>query len=206
MDVSRDEPLMTAGLDLGDKYSYLCLIDQTSGEVLEEVRLRTTPKAFRGRFASQEQQLRIAFEAGTHSPWACQEDAEVFLITGRPPRLVEPLRATQDDANAAYSITFSLWISEETVVRAYRNLQSLHLRPPRDKTLRVLHFVSEQVDEGALPSWATLYDRWNAANPDDKFADRSALYKAYRRAVGALVLGVPHLRPTEVQQPCSNPG
>jgi hypothetical protein len=27
MDVSRDEPLMTAGLDLGDKYSYLCLID-----------------------------------------------------------------------------------------------------------------------------------------------------------------------------------
>ena len=47
MDVSRDEPLMTAGLDLGDKYSYLCLIDQHSGEVLEEGRLRTTPKAFR---------------------------------------------------------------------------------------------------------------------------------------------------------------
>jgi hypothetical protein len=28
MDGSKDHPLMTAGLDSGDKYSYLCLIDQ----------------------------------------------------------------------------------------------------------------------------------------------------------------------------------
>ena len=27
---------MTAGLDLGDKYSYLCLLDAESGEVIEE--------------------------------------------------------------------------------------------------------------------------------------------------------------------------
>jgi hypothetical protein len=36
MDGSKEQPLMTAGLDLGDKYSYLCLIDQQSGEVIEE--------------------------------------------------------------------------------------------------------------------------------------------------------------------------
>jgi hypothetical protein len=47
MDASKDQPKMTAGLDLGDKYSYLCLIDQQSGEVAEEGRLRTTPEAFR---------------------------------------------------------------------------------------------------------------------------------------------------------------
>jgi hypothetical protein len=36
---------MTAGLDIGDKYSYLCLIDQESGEVLEEGLLcARTPK------------------------------------------------------------------------------------------------------------------------------------------------------------------
>jgi hypothetical protein len=35
-DGSREQPQMTAGLDLGDKYSYLCLIDQGSGEVIEE--------------------------------------------------------------------------------------------------------------------------------------------------------------------------
>jgi hypothetical protein len=42
MDASKDQPLMTAGVDLGDKYSYLCLIDTVSGEVMEEGRLRTS--------------------------------------------------------------------------------------------------------------------------------------------------------------------
>ena len=59
---------MTVGIDLGDKYSYLCLLDTDSGEVIEEGRLRTTPEALRRRFCS-ERPLRIAIEAGTHSPW-----------------------------------------------------------------------------------------------------------------------------------------
>jgi hypothetical protein len=66
MDVSKVHPQMTAGLDLGDKYSYLCLLDQHSGEVIEEGRLRTSPEAFRRRFSS-EQPMRIAIEAG----WTC---------------------------------------------------------------------------------------------------------------------------------------
>jgi transposase len=68
-DGSKEQPQLTAGLDLGDKYSYLCLIDAESGEVMEEGRLRTTPETLRRRFSS-EQPLRIAIEAGTHSPWA----------------------------------------------------------------------------------------------------------------------------------------
>jgi hypothetical protein len=36
MDGSKQQPKMTAGLDLGDKYSYLCLIDTQSGEIMEE--------------------------------------------------------------------------------------------------------------------------------------------------------------------------
>jgi hypothetical protein len=42
--VARNDRKMTAGLDIGDKYSYLCLLDTDSGEVIEEGRLRTTPK------------------------------------------------------------------------------------------------------------------------------------------------------------------
>jgi hypothetical protein len=61
-DVSKGQPQMAAGLDLGDKYSYLCLIDQQSGELVEEGRLRTTPEAFWRRFAS-ERPMRIAIEA-----------------------------------------------------------------------------------------------------------------------------------------------
>ena len=42
--VSKEQPTMTAGLDLGDRYSYLCLLDTESGEIIEQSRLRTTPK------------------------------------------------------------------------------------------------------------------------------------------------------------------
>jgi hypothetical protein len=39
---------MTAGLDLGDKYSYLCLIDTDSGEVIEEGLLCALPPRLSG--------------------------------------------------------------------------------------------------------------------------------------------------------------
>jgi hypothetical protein len=61
-DTSREQK-MTAGLDLGDRCSYLCLIDTESGEVIEESRLRTTPDDLLRRFVLEEQ-LKIAIEVG----------------------------------------------------------------------------------------------------------------------------------------------
>ena len=58
MDGSKGKPKTTAGLDLGDKYSYLCLIDHHSGEIIEEGRLRTSPEAFERRFASERPPMR----------------------------------------------------------------------------------------------------------------------------------------------------
>jgi transposase len=84
--------MTSAGLDLGDKYSHLCLIDSQSGEVMEEGRLRTTPEAFRRRFASEQPPMRIAIEAGTHSPWASRvlEECghEVLVANARKLRLI----------------------------------------------------------------------------------------------------------------------
>jgi len=96
---------MTAGLDLGDRYSYLCLIDQHSGEVIEEGRLRTTPEAFRRRFASQEQPMRIAIEAGTHSPWVSrvlEEECghEVLVANPRKTRLIYSNKRKTDEIDA----------------------------------------------------------------------------------------------------------
>jgi transposase len=103
MDGSKDQPKMTAGLDLGDKYSYLCLIDQQSGEVAEEGRLRTTPEAFRRRFAS-EGPMRIAIEAGTHSPWASRvlEECghEVLVANARKLRLIYGNKRKTDEIDA----------------------------------------------------------------------------------------------------------
>jgi transposase len=103
MDVSRDEPRTTAGVDLGDKYSYLCLIDTDSGEVIEEGRLRTTPEAFERRFAS-ERPMRIAIEAGTHSPWASRvlEELghEVLVANARKLRLIYSNKRKTDEVDA----------------------------------------------------------------------------------------------------------
>jgi transposase len=46
----------------------LCLLDTETGEVIEESRIATTPQAFERRFVGVEP-MRVALEAGTHSPW-----------------------------------------------------------------------------------------------------------------------------------------
>jgi transposase len=103
MDGSKDQPQMTAGLDLGDRYSYLCLIEMVSGEVVEEGRLRTTPEAFGRRFAS-ERPLRIAIEAGTHSPWVSRvlEECghEVLVANARKIRLIYANKRKTDEVDA----------------------------------------------------------------------------------------------------------
>jgi transposase len=103
MDGSKDRPNTTAGLDLGDKYSYLCLIDTLSGEVLEEGRLRTTPEALKRRFCS-ERPLRVAIEAGTHSPWVSRllEELghEVLVANSRKTRLIYANKRKTDKIDA----------------------------------------------------------------------------------------------------------
>jgi transposase len=102
-DGSKQQPKVTAGLDIGDKYSYLCLIDQESGQVIEEGRLSTTPEAFRRRFAS-EQPMRIAIEAGTHSPWASRVlegcGHEMLVANARKLRLIYSNRRKTDEVDA----------------------------------------------------------------------------------------------------------
>jgi transposase len=104
MDGSKEHPLMTAGLDLGDNYSYLCLIDTGSGEVVEEGRLRTTPEAFKRRFASEQPPMRIAIETGTHSPWVSRLleecDHEVLVANSRKLRLIYANKQKADEVDA----------------------------------------------------------------------------------------------------------
>jgi transposase len=104
MDGSKEHPPMTAGLDLGDKYSYLCLIDTRSGEVIEEGRLRTTSEALRRRFASERPPMRIAIETGTHSPWVSRllEELghEVLVANARKTRLIYANKRKTDEVDA----------------------------------------------------------------------------------------------------------
>jgi transposase len=71
--------------------------------VTEEGRLRTTPEAFRRRFAS-ERPVRIAIEAGTHAPWASRvlEECghEVLVANARKLRLIYANKRKTDEIDA----------------------------------------------------------------------------------------------------------
>jgi len=81
----------------------LCLLDQESGEIVEEGRLRTNPETFKRRFASV-RPMRIAIEAGTHSPWVSRvlEECghEVLVANARKLRLIYANKRKTDEIDA----------------------------------------------------------------------------------------------------------
>jgi hypothetical protein len=84
------QPKRTIGLDLGDRSSWYCLLDEV-GEVRLEQRLSTTPKALREVFGAMPR-CRIALETGMHSPWVSrllsELGHEVIVAHARSVRLI----------------------------------------------------------------------------------------------------------------------
>jgi transposase len=72
--------------------------------MIEEGRLRTTPEALRRRFASERPPMRIAIEAGTHSPWVSRllEECghEVLVANARKTRLIYSNKRKTDQIDA----------------------------------------------------------------------------------------------------------
>ncbi|MBI1738776.1 MAG: IS110 family transposase [Acidobacteria bacterium] len=58
---------LTVGLDLGDRNSHYCILDE-AGEVVSESSLSTTQTGLSSLFAKMAAS-RVALEVGTHSPW-----------------------------------------------------------------------------------------------------------------------------------------
>ncbi len=102
-DGSTEQTKMTVGLDLGDKYSYVCVLDTDSGEVIEEGRLRTTPDDLYRRFG-YEKGLKIAIEVGTHSTWISRLlgdcGHEVLVANPRKTRLIYGEKRKSDKLDA----------------------------------------------------------------------------------------------------------
>ena len=81
---------LTIGLDLGDRSSWYCMLDE-AGEVVGEKKLGTTPKAMKEAFAAIPRS-RIALETGMHSPWVSrllsELGHEVIVAHARNVRLI----------------------------------------------------------------------------------------------------------------------
>jgi transposase len=65
--LNKRDGRLTIGLDLGDRSSCYCVLDE-AGEVLLEQKVSTTPEAIKEVFGAMPRS-RIALETGTHSPW-----------------------------------------------------------------------------------------------------------------------------------------
>jgi transposase len=86
---------------------------------MEEGRLRTSPEAFKRRFVS-EQPMRIAIEAGTHSPWASRvlEECghEVLVANARKLRLIYANKQKTDEIDALRtSLAWQEWIRSSCI-------------------------------------------------------------------------------------------
>jgi transposase len=96
------EHKLTIGLDLGDRWSWYCLLDEV-GEVLLEQKLSTTPKAMREVFGAIPR-CRIALETGMHSPWVSRTLSElgheVIVAYARKVRLIGESRKKDDRLDA----------------------------------------------------------------------------------------------------------
>ena len=104
---------LVAGLDLGDKQSFVCLID-LDGNVVERKKLRTSWAALE-RYFGEWAGMRVVCEAGTHANW-------VYRLLGRLEH--EPLMA---DTHRLALITQSLSKDDRTDAE---RLAELGLRMP----------------------------------------------------------------------------
>src|SRR5664279_4949536 len=96
------EQKLTIGLDLGDRWSWYCVLDE-AGSVLLEQRVSTTPKAMKEVFGGM-LRSRIALETGTHSPWVSrllsELGHEVIVAHARNVRLIGESRKKDDRMDA----------------------------------------------------------------------------------------------------------
>jgi transposase len=93
---------LTIGLDLGDRSSHYCRLDER-GRILEESKTATSPKAMEAAFGAMPRS-RIALETGTHSPWVSRLLSklghEVIVAHARKVRLIGESRKKDDRLDA----------------------------------------------------------------------------------------------------------
>ena len=93
---------LTIGLDLGDRASWYCVLDE-AGEIQLEQRVRTSAKAMQEVFGEMPRS-RIGLEIGTHSPWMSRVLSElgheVIVANARKVRLIGESRKKDDRLDA----------------------------------------------------------------------------------------------------------
>jgi transposase len=128
------KPERIAGVDLGDRYSHYCVLTG-DGELVEEGRLQSTEAGLRKQFAN-EPRMRIALEAGTHSPWVSRLleglGHEVLVANPRKIRAITASESKNDRNDAEKLARFAA--CDPKLLSPIR-----HRSPERQQDLNLIH-------------------------------------------------------------------
>ncbi len=95
-------PTITTGLDVGDRFSHYCELDE-AGAVFAEGRVRTNDAALRRHFEGAAC-ARVVLEVGTHSPWISRLlealGHEVIVANARRVRMIYQNDSKSDSVDA----------------------------------------------------------------------------------------------------------
>lgn len=95
---------VTIGMDLGDRYSQVCVVD-AAGTTVQTARVRTTPAGLTRWFGAQAA-APVVVEAGTHSPWVSRHltalGHAVLVANPRRLRLIYASDRKDDRVDAEY--------------------------------------------------------------------------------------------------------
>ena len=91
------------GIDQGDRWTHLCVIDE-AGDIVARERIRTTRQAYAKRFGSGTSRDRMVLEVGPHSPWSSRLLAdlghEVVVANPRRVKLIAQAERKTDRVDA----------------------------------------------------------------------------------------------------------
>lgn len=172
------KPERSVGLDLGDRFIHYCVLN-LEGEVVEEGRMQSSESALRKHFA-EESVMRIAMEAGTHSPWVSRLlkglGHQVLVANPRKLRAISSSESKNDRNDAEQLARFAAFdpkLLSPIEHRSEQRQQDLNLIHARATLVRartmIINVVRGLVKSagGRLPSCSTesCAERTRAAIP-----------------------------------------
>lgn len=173
---SKTPVTTTMGLDLGDRRSHVCVLEEADGRVVERFEVATTPEGLRARFEGRARS-RVMLEACGPSPWVSRLltslGHEVFVANTRRLALISQSdrKTDRNDAETLAQLGRSgLGLLGRPVMhRAVREQQHLELIKARDVLVRCRTALINHV-RGALKSMG-----WRAPSCTAEAFDRRAL-------------------------------
>ena len=170
----KERPSVTVGLDIGDRFSHYCVLNE-EGNVVEEGRFSTNVAALRRQFEGEAQQ-RIAMECGTHSPRISRLlnklGHQVIVANARKLRAISENESKNDRVDA--EMLARLAHSDPRLLspiqhRSVERQQDLNLIHARDTLVRARTMLVNAVRGlvksagGRLPNCSTAYFAAHAA-------------------------------------------